>query len=608
MTTTDDFNEPVLSPEQQAAVESDAPALVIVASAGSGKTEVVARRIQRLLLADQESGGRVLALTYTVKAADELRDRLDARLGALARRVDSDTVHGFSHNLLRTHGTRIGLPLEPELLTRDEDRVELFRSWLEDRGDSGSDNPKELLSSFDLARAKGESADRLDDWLRALEDNGALDYPALLAKATELLSVNSVRRQVRRMYTSIVVDEAQNLTTAQYDLIVALGSDEGAVSIPMMLVGDDKQSIVSFAGADPHLIAKFAAAFDAERHELKTNYRSAANLAAAASSVASALDHPAGERVAFAAQGMIGLETFSSESEEGSGVAAWVSGLLETGIPSEALGPEENHSLRPEDVAVLSRSAAGLRSVASALDERDIPFALSSAPHDWLATAAGKVILELVGLKAVPDHHSTYWELRRLLESDLGDESVDAVRAALVASQDDLVRAAAGVVDLEHVSDLVPFMQRIELPMELDDAEAANWQSDLLQFANAWDQFDGLAARSHLTWANFKLHCARAQRGDDLSPGVRLLTVHKSQGREYAAVAIVGLNDGQFPDFRATSESALRDELRTFYVAITRPRRVLLLTRTLVRDTRYGPRSTQASRFLTLIASSQSVG
>jgi superfamily I DNA/RNA helicase len=602
MTSIDDFNEPVLSVEQLAAVGSDAPALVVVASAGSGKTEVVARRIQRLLLAKPEDGGRVLALTYTVKAADELRDRLNTRLGSLARRVDSDTIHGFAHNLLRTHGTRVGLPLEPELLTRDEDRVELFRSWLSDRGDSEDEDLRGLLSGFDLARAKGGDADRLDEWCQALDDNGALDYPALLDKATELLAVASVRRQIRRLYTSIVVDEAQNLTKAQYDLIVSLASDDGEVFIPMMLVGDDKQSIVSFAGADPHLIGRFASEFTAERHELSTNFRSAAVLASAASKVASALDHRTGEEVAFAAPGMISIEALQSERDEGARVAAWAAGLLASGIPDEALGEGENSSLRPEDIAVLCRSAAGLRLVASALEERGMPYALSSTPKEWLTTSTGKVILEVVGLKSAPDHHSIYWELSRLLGTNLAEESIEAVRAALATSEDDLIRAASGAIDLAEVSELLPFLQRLELPSNVADSEAANWQNDVLQFSNSWAQFDGVTARSDVTWANFKLHCARAQRGDDLAPGVRLLTVHKSQGREYAAVAVVGLNDGQLPDFRATSESALRDELRTFYVAITRPRRVLLLTRPTMRDTRYGPRSTQSSRFLDLVA------
>jgi len=601
MSTTDEFYEPVLSPEQQAAVDSDAQALVVVASAGSGKTEVVARRIQRLLLADPEGSGRVLALTYTVKAADELRSRLDTRLGALARRVDSETIHGFAHSLLRTHGTRIGLPLEPELLARDEDRVELFRSWLEGRGEAGPEDLKGRLAGFDLARAKGEGAEGLDDWLQALDDNGALDYPALLARATELLTFTSARRQIRRLYTAIVVDEAQNLTKAQYDLLIELGSDQREVVIPMMLVGDDKQSIVSFAGADPSLIGVFTEAFAAERHALHTNFRSATVLATASSKVAAALGHPVGEEAAFAAPGMIAVDALGTEADEGERVAAWVQDLLESGLPQEALGDDEHNSLHAEDIAVLSRSAAGLRFVASALAEREIPFALSSTPNEWLATVAGRVVLEAVSLAAAPDHRSTYWELGRLLGVDLTEGSAEAVRDAVVESEDKLVRAVAGAIDLTDVAQLVPFLQGVELPTDVDDAEAANWQTDVLQFSTSWARFDGLTARSELTWANFKLHCSRAQRGDDFAPGVRLVTVHKSQGREYAAVTVVGLNDGQFPDFRATSASALRDELRTFYVAITRPRRVLLLTRAAVRDTRYGPRSTQPSRFLSLL-------
>lgn len=603
MTPTDDFNEPALSPEQRAAVDSNARALVVVASAGSGKTEVVARRIQRLLLADPEGTGRVLALTYTVKAADELRARLDTRLGSLSRRVDSETIHGFAHGLLRTHGTRIGLPLEPELLARDEDRVELFRSWLRDRGEVEPEDLNSRLAGFDLARAKGEHVAGLNDWLQALDDNGALDYPGLLARATELLTVASARRQIRRLYSSVVVDEAQNLTKAQYDLLIALGSDEGEIAVPIMLVGDDKQSIVSFAGADPRLIATFTEAFAAERHELHTNFRSATALANASSKVAAALGHPAGEEAAFAAPGMIAVEAFATEADEGATVAAWVEGLLENGLPHEAVGEDENRSLRAEDVAVLSRSAAGLRLVASALAEREIPFALSSTPGEWLATVAGRVVLEVVSLKAAPNHHSTYWELGRLLGAELAEESAEAVRDAILGSEDMLIRAIEGIVDLADVAELVPFLQEVGVPTALGDAEAANWQTDVLQFATSWAQFDGLTARSELTWANFKLHCSRAQRGDDLASGVRLLTVHKSQGREYAAVGVVGLNDGQFPDFRATTEAALRDELRTFYVAITRPRRVLMLTRAAVRDTRYGPRATQPSRFLALVTS-----
>jgi len=160
----------------------------------------------------------------------------------------------------------------------------------------------------------------------------------------------------------------------------------------------------------------------------------------------------------------------------------------------------------------------------------------------------------------------------------------------------------APVVDLGDIVELLPMLDDLAAPTDVDGAQLANWQADLSQLDGAWTDFDRSVDRADLTWSGFKLHCSRAQRGDDLSPGIRLLTVHKSQGREYPAVAVMGMNDGQFPDFRARAEEDRKSELRTFYVAITRPRRVLLLTRARVRETRYGPRKTEPSPFLQLIA------
>lgn len=595
-------NEPTLSEEQRKAVESDAEALVVVASAGSGKTEVVARRIQRLLLSSPDDDGRILALTYTVKAADELRERLDNRLGELSRRVDSETVHGFCHALLRTHGTRIGLPVEPELLTRDEDRVEFFRSWLDEQGITFDANLLELLRSIDLARARDAENEHLDEWNDALSENGALDFPSLLTRSVELLEVPSVRRQVRRIYTSVVVDEAQNLTKAQYLLLYALCAEDGSTVVPTMLVGDDKQSIVSFAGADPALISQFSSDFQAERHTLTQNFRSARVIASAASRVAKELGHSYSEEPVFAADGRLELQASNSEVEEGEYVAEWISKLLDTGLPRGALSDTESDSVQPEEIAVLTRSSTALRWVASSLESRGIAFSKSSSPNDWLSTDAGRVVLELVALKAAPSHRSTYLQLGRLLESDVELDSPEMIRDHLKQSDDRLIKSLITIVDLEDVASLLPALRRIQAPQDVSDTESANWTDDVTLLDGCWSEFDSHTARGDLTWASFKLHCARTQRGDDLSHGVRLLTVHKSQGREFSAVAIIGLNEGQFPDFRAKSAADKESELRTFYVAVTRSRRVLLLSRSMLRDTRYGPRATEPSSFLPLVS------
>lgn len=592
-------DEPTLSDEQIQVVNSGADALLVVASAGSGKTEVVARRVERLLTERPADDSRILALTYTVKAADELRERLNARLGVLARRVESDTVHGFSHSLVRTYGTRIGLPPEPELLTRDEDRVEQLREWCEAQGLKAPDDPRETFRILDLARARGEDNEMVRAWSDALSSVAALDYPALLTAASDLLALPAVRRQVRRLYSAVVVDEAQNLTQSQYDLIQALVLNEGQIAIPTMLVGDDKQSIVSFAGADPLLLERFQSEFNAAKVTLTRNFRSAQVLSETANRVARRLGHETATGSTFAAPGKLWTQQFADEDAEAEGVAEWIRRILADGLPPDALSPAESSATRPDDIAVLGRTAAALRHTSQALERREIPYAFASTADEWFSTTQGRVVFEIIGIHTDPGHRSTYRAIGRLLDrSSVPPASAAAVKAALAESEDGTVRQLGTLLDLAHVDELLPALRRLETAPNADDTRLAAWQDDLDQFERAWQEFDQSVDRTSLTWGGFKLHCARLQRGDALAPGVRLLTVHKAQGQEFSAVAVVGLNAGQFPDFRATTHEALTSELRTFYVALTRARRILLLTRSTQRETRYGQRRTEPSPFL----------
>lgn len=602
--TTARPSEPSLSDEQAQVVNADANALLVVASAGSGKTEVVARRVERLLTEAPTDDSRILALTYTVKAADELRERLDARLGLLARRVESDTLHGFSHSLVRAYGTRIGLPREPELITRDEDRMEQLREWCEDQGLSAPDDPRETFRLLDLARARGQDNEMVRAWSDALNSVAALDYPALLTAATDLLSLTAVRRQVRRLYSAVVVDEAQNLTQAQYSLIQALVMNEGRITIPTMLVGDDKQSIVSFAGADPRFLERFRSDFNATKVTLTRNFRSARVLSETANRVARRLGHETAAGSRFAAPGKLLTQEFANEIAEAEAVSEWIRQLLADGLPADALGPAESEVVRPDDIAVLARSAAALRHVSKVLEARKVPFALASTADEWFSTTQGRIVFEILGIHTDPGHRSTYRAIERLLDSSASvPTSPEGVKSVLETCEDPTIGVLAPLLDLNRVDELLPALRRLGGPPGpgADDTRLAAWQDDLDQFERAWVAFDQSTDRAAVTWGNFKLHCTRLQRGDAMASGVRLLTVHKAQGQEFSAVAVVGLNDGQFPDFRSTSQEELTSELRTFYVALTRARRVLMLTRPALRETRYGQRRTEPSRFLSYL-------
>jgi len=584
--------EITLDVEQRMAVDSSAPAVVVVAGAGSGKTEVVARRVERILRETPAEAFRILALSYTVRAAEELRSRFRERLGNAHRRVDTDTVHGFALSLIRQFGTRIGLPPEPEILTRDEDRAELLLSWLAESQYPEPGEPiSEVLARLDTARARGEPTRLLAEWREALDARGALDFPAMLDKARDLLIESSwVERHVQRLYEHVIIDEAQNLTPAQYEFLRLVVGDPSGSHVSLMIVGDERQSIVTFAGADPRLISRLGRDYGAKRIELLRNYRSAEMIVRLGKTVATALELPSSfGDTDYAARGSVSLKEVADEVAESAAVSAWIRSLLSDGLDMSVLAPGEPPRIRPEDIAVLSRSGATLRLTRESLEEWGIESSFASTEDDWVRSTPGRMVVELSAFKGAPEHRSTQRRLESLLDLERWDWS----------------RPEAAFAESEH-SDLVVLLQASS-PQELVEfasdiqSDEPDWPDDLVQIRDALDSFLAHTDVAARTFSNFRQHIVRCQRGDGLSSGVRLLTVHKAQGREFRAVAVVGCNDGQFPDFRARGEEERRSELRTFYVAVTRPTRALLLTRARTRRTQYGPRSTEPSPFLKFV-------
>ena len=596
-----------LSPNQELAVKCTNRAIVVVASAGSGKTEVAASRVERLLTESAHESFRVLALSYTQKAAQELEGRFRERLGDMHARADTDTIHGFAHALLRQYGTKIGLPVEPEVLTRNEDRAELLARWLVGEGRDVPNDLAAVFSDLDLARAKLEDAPSKDEWNAALLSAGAIDYQSMLERATELLALRSARRQLSRLYAHVIVDEAQNLTRSQYELIAALvgppSSDEPHV--PVLLVGDDKQSIVSFAGADPGLIGRFESEYGATRFELTQNFRSAELIVSLADRVAQDLNRAADPNrtsLQYAAKGQVRFRSAPDESSEGHLVADWVVGLLDNGLPAEALAPGEPERILPEEIAVLGRSAAALRGTQRTLESLGQSPALASSPEAWLTTVAAKVAFEMVALFSASSRQSTHWQLARLITttSPSGSERPSPSPSTRAKTRHS-ASSPDSVITLNPMTSSQTWRSWSHQPTPRRSCSLRGKPTGA-SWLMSWQQSQLRSDAAARTWGNFRLHVSHVQRGDDLDRGVRLLTIHKAQGREYRAVAVVGLNDGQLPDFRAETSTEQTAELRTFYVAVSRPTRLLLFTRAESRTTRYGPRSSEPSPFLRYIS------
>ena len=595
-----------LTDEQRAVVESSARAVVATASAGTGKTEVLARRAERFVNDPANGSARVLVITYTTRAANEFKSRLRARVGNSMHRIAAETIHAFAHSILRTHGGHIGLPLDFEVLTQTEDRAELMARF---DGGEPPDGYPELFRRLDLARATGETHSLLKTWRDALANSGVLDHGETITKATELLQIPAIARIYRNIFGLVIVDEAQNLTRQQYKLIATLiGRDDaaGLPVVPTTLLGDPNQSVTGFAGGDNGLMRQFADDYRAEEFKLTHNFRSSRRLAALERVVSRELGRPSADTGLAAersSDGSVCVREFPDEASEGSFVADWVAGLLDEGLPPETALSSEHRRLRSEDIAVLARHSAALNATDAALAAQGCPVARAHSDEDLMATPVGAVAVTLMRFRSTRHRLAATGALRRELRLPATDADPDnaALADALGARADDHLDVLVPLLDTCSPTEFVNALSECALPETARCEILAGWPSDRRLIADAWAEFAATTPVSDRTWNHFATHFDRAQSARDLGPGIRLLTVHKAQGREFQAVAVVAMNDGQFPDFRATTDESAQAEMQAFYVAVTRASRLLLLTRAQERPTRFGDRRTEASPFLRLV-------
>jgi DNA helicase-2/ATP-dependent DNA helicase PcrA len=585
-----------LSEEQLAAVAAQNKAMVLTAGAGSGKTEVVAQRVERLLENSVQHGTKVLAVTYTVKAAGELRNRFAETLMDLKDRADVNTIHGFCMDTLKSHGHLLGWSKNPDVLSRNEDRQSLFTTWLKETGQEIPEQLGTLFMKMDLARATRnihtEDNEWIPNWKLAMESYDSIDFPEMLDRAIELLKDPWMISFIERVYSDVIIDEAQNLTEAQYELIRALIGESESQRLSTMFVGDQRQSIVSFAGADPLIMDRFASDYSARKFALTVNFRSASLILALGQRVALKMNLPVdtNDGNAILASGRIEVASFEDEATEGSDIADLIRDRIRNGLNPSICGIGEDTSLQAEQIGVLARSAASLRYVKESLIEKGILVSTASTEDEWVSSLAAKCVIAWISSLAEPEHHSRQRYLGRLLDQDVVD-SWSNFAELFGASPDHSIQQLSGLDSVSTPNELSKFLNELRI----DDP---SWTEDVEQIQSAIHSFGLFANNEVATLAELHGHLIRIMRGDSQGPGVRLLTIHKSQGQEFRLVVVIGMNEGQFPDFRAKTVEQHREELRTFYVAVSRPSRELVLSRARKRETKYGPRGTDASQFL----------
>lgn len=570
-----------LDPAQAAAVLADAPVVAVLAGAGSGKTRVLTRRIARRIADGSAESRHVLALTFTRKAAGELRSRLGALTGHHPTGEAAPAVHTF-HALGGALLQRWWLDRGERPWDVTRDRRSLLVGALEAAGTSHL-GPHDLGAEIEWAKATLLDPDRYEQEAGSGSAPRELDVGAVAA-AWRLYEEEKRRRRVldvddfivlpARLLTEeptfasartwwhrhVFVDEAQDLNPAQLHLLMLLLGAEP----DLCMVGDPDQAIYGWNGADPGLLVDLAQRLpEGAVHRLGVNHRSTAPIVATAASI---LRSPTAPVAGHGDHTRWPLPAVTGHADE----------VAESHAIAHRLQEARWRGARAwSSLAVLARTRAQLDVIAAALAARGIPHRLPGSMLD-----RPEVVEVLKGLRAVDDGRRI--PMRRLA-GDVADLAEQVMAAAALAGPPLPHDAAGGEPDAP--GDPVAELRRAHLVAltELMD-----------EFCQAVPNGDLDGFRS---WSRGVLGARGGEQGFDRR-GVTLTTFHRAKGLEWSVVIVAGCETGLMPHRRSTSPAALAEERRLAYVAASRASEELHLTWAQQRTTPWGVRAASRSPFL----------
>ncbi|WP_428985714.1 DNA helicase PcrA [Sinomonas terricola] len=627
--------------QHEAVVHAGSP-LLIVAGAGSGKTRVLSHRIAYLIATGRAHHGEILAITFTNKAAAEMRDRIEGLVGDRAKRMWISTFHSSCVRILRREASSVGLNSNFSIYdSADSLRlITLVHKGLE--LDPKRVPPKavqhkisalknELIDADDFASRANMNdpfesgvAEVYRGYAERLRQSNAMDFDDLIAQTVYMFrAFPAIADGYRRRFRHVLVDEYQDTNHAQYALVRELVG-EGAAASELTVVGDSDQSIYAFRGADIRNIVEFEKDYpDARTIKLEQNYRSTQTILSAANAVISRNPNRP-EKTLWTAEGngekIIGYAA-ENEHEEARFIAGEIDRLVDTG------------DYRPGDVAVFYRTNAQSRSLEEILMRVGLPYRVVGGTRFY----ERKEIKDALAYLRVLVNPDDDVNLRRVLNEPkrgIGDRAEGALAAlaerdripfmaamrrageapamatrsvnavvGFVKLLDDLAVVAAGsgaVAALEAVLEQTGYLAALRNSTDPQDESRVENLAELVAVVREYERDNPEG-----TLSEFLEQVALVADADQIpdAPGaspaeveaavaeakrqgvVTLMTLHTAKGLEFPVVFLTGLEHGVFPHRRsATDPEELAEERRLAYVGLTRARERLYLTRSEVRS------------------------
>lgn len=627
-----------LNKEQKEAVLCTEGPLLMLAGAGTGKTRSLTHRIVYLIEEAGVNPWNILAITFTNKAAEEMRERACALVGPGSENLWISTFHATCSRILRRHIDLLGYDKNFTIYDAS-DQKSLMKEVLKSmKIDTKQFSEKAVLSEISAAKDEGKSpldyrneqgenfrsmkiAEIYEEYQKRLKENNALDFDDLLVKTVELFQTNpDVLEYYQDRFRYIMVDEYQDTNTIQFILVRLLASKYRNLCV----VGDDDQSIYRFRGANIFNILNFEKHFpDARVIRLEQNYRSTQNILNAANGVIVNnkgrkekklwTENNQGELVHF--------KQYDSEYEEAEGVVSYINFLSMRGVAYE-------------DMAILYRTNAQSRIFEEKLKQRAIPYAIVRGVSFY----DRKEIKDLMAYLKVVDNGTDDLAVKRIINTPkrgIGQTTVDRIQNYAIMHQisfleavfraeniPDIGRAAAKIKKfgemirqfrdfaLENdISELLSFILDVtgyknELEAEGTD-EARSRLEDIDELFNDIIYFEDHQEEPTLTDFLMEKDMYTLNAGiDNLEQDankVLLMTLHNAKGLEFSNVFLGGMEEGVFPGYGAMisgDESEIEEERRLCYVGITRAKERLYLSAARRRMQRGQTQYNRVSRFI----------
>ncbi len=551
-----EVGEAPLDCEQRAAVEATENAIAVLAGPGSGKTRVLSYRARHLLQHDREA--KALLLTFTNKAAAEMKARaLDVAV-VTSDRIWASTFHTFGMRVLRAHGDLLHLDRDFEVPDNEE------QSELQELAArrAGTSNRQRRWSYLRLRRQQAHESEVVR-WAEAYEElkreQRVLDFDDLVVYAADLFEQHDALAQAYgAQYPHLLVDEFQDTNAAQFAIVRVLAEHTMTISV----FADDDQAIYQFAGAEAKNVRRFVEELDANEYPLTTNYRCREEIVKVANRLIAADGEASGRRM--------------TAHYSGGGVRSIMFQTID--VEARELADEIERSLgegvQPAEIAALARARFRIEPLAAELDRRRVPVS------NWLGAAYQPEERRTLGIcLSVVRGRLSDRQAKRLFEF-LGVNEIEERDPVAVLDAHKHVPGCAHLIELRELvwsgAELRAIIQKArDSAIAVDPALDGN-MATLVEAVEGFARYDADFTLEHLLG---ELALGSVGGAPTAAGGVKIATLQATKGLQWPHVYVLGLEEGKLPNYRAESEEAMREERRICFVGVCRAEEHLTLSR-----------------------------